>query len=523
MSYLAFARKYRPQAFDELIGQDHVATTLKNAIRQDRVTHAYLFAGPRGVGKTSVARIFAKSLNCEKGPTEKPCNLCPACAEITQGNSLDVLEIDGASNRGIDQIRELRENVKYHPTRGKFRIYIIDEVHQITHDGFDALLKTLEEPPPHVKFILATTEPHKVPQTIASRCQRFDFHRIPSKTITQKLKGIVEKEKLQIHEEALAAIARSSDGSMRDAESLLDQLTAGPQGRVDLKEVLASLGQVGQTFLLKVAEAVQKKEKLLLLVMVDQLMNEGKDLVQFVDELSVHLRNLAVAKLGEEGKRLMDLPEDTIEEIYRQAEGFSLEELLYMLNLLSRTRLIMKRSGLPRIPLEMTLVKLAKRDAMTNLEELIERLETLEQQLGSSDQPATEPPPQREAQKKEEKPATLSWMEGEWDHLVRLLESKKKLVGLFMREGKPISFEEGCLTVGFPSKNKFQKESLDSQTSRKLIEETLSEALNQKIRIAFEILAEEISPAEGQPGKNPEDPIVKFSIDAFGGNVVKNE
>src|SRR3989338_7587009 len=200
MTYTVFARKYRPQGFVEVVGQDPVVTTLKNALKQNRVAHAYLFAGPRGVGKTSAARILAKALNCEKGPTEKPCNSCTPCQEITRGNSLDVLEIDGASNRGIDQIRELRENVKFKPSRGQFRIYIIDEVHQITSDGFNALLKTLEEPPPHVKFIFATTEPHRVPATILSRCQRFDFRRVASQEIAAKLKAVSAKEKLPMGE-----------------------------------------------------------------------------------------------------------------------------------------------------------------------------------------------------------------------------------------------------------------------------------------------------------------------------------
>ena len=531
MNYLAFARKYRPQTFDDLIGQGHVVTTLKNAIRQNRVTHAYLFSGPRGVGKTSVARIFSKSLNCEKGPTEKPCNTCVACQEVTQGNSLDVLEIDGASNRGIDQIRELRENAKFHPTHGHFRIYIIDEVHQITHDGFDALLKTLEEPPAHVKFILATTEPHKVPATIASRCQRFDFHRIPSKTIASKLKEIVEKEKVDIKEEALLAVARAAEGSMRDAESLLDQLSCGSKNRVELKDVLGTLGWVGEDFLLKVAAAVQKKEKLLLLQMVDRLVNDGQDLVQFIDQVALHFRNLAVAKLGTEGKSLIELSEDAIEEIYRQAEGFSLEETLYILNLLSRTRLAMKRSTLPRIPLEMALVKLAKRDLSVSLEELVERLEVLERGLSSGktdalpgENPSAERPSPLGGEalsKTSDGAVTLAGIHAQWGVLVRAVELKKKSVGIFFKEGKPLAFEDGLLTVGFHPKNKFHREMLESQSHRKLLEDILSEVLQREIHLAFETLkAEEVPPQENPPAH---DPIVKLSLDVFDGNVVKNE
>ncbi|MGD0650193.1 MAG: DNA polymerase III subunit gamma/tau [Verrucomicrobiia bacterium] len=224
--YQVLARKWRPQQFDDVVGQEHVTTTLKNAIEQNRLAHAYLFVGPRGIGKTSTARIFAKALNCVKGPTTTPCDKCDNCKEIMAGNSLDVLEIDGASNRGIDEVRELRDTCRYAPARGRFKIYIIDEVHMLTKEAFNALLKTLEEPPPHVKFFFATTEPHKLPQTVLSRCQRFDFRRIPITDLVKTIKGIAEKENLEIEKEASYVLARRADGSLRDLLSLLDQVIA---------------------------------------------------------------------------------------------------------------------------------------------------------------------------------------------------------------------------------------------------------------------------------------------------------
>ncbi|HZE13198.1 MAG TPA: DNA polymerase III subunit gamma/tau, partial [Chthoniobacterales bacterium] len=242
MSYQVFARKYRPQTFDDLVGQTHVTRTLKNAVEQNRLAHAYLFVGPRGIGKTSTARILAKALNCVNGPTVTPCGVCDSCKEIAGGNSLDVLEIDGASNNGVEQVRELRDNVRYAPTKGKFKIYIIDEVHMLTSAAFNALLKTLEEPPAHVKFIFATTEPQKVLQTILSRCQRFDLHRIPANLIAQHLQFIAGKEKIALDPAAAHAIAKGADGGLRDAESMLDQLVAFCGDKIAEPDVLNVFG-----------------------------------------------------------------------------------------------------------------------------------------------------------------------------------------------------------------------------------------------------------------------------------------
>jgi DNA polymerase-3 subunit gamma/tau len=246
MPYTVFALKWRPQDFNNIVGQNHIVNTLKSAIEKNRLAHAYLFAGPRGVGKTSTARILAKSLNCKSGPTLTPCQKCPSCLEIIQGRSLDVIEIDGASNRGIDEIRALRENVKFAPSSGKFKVYIIDEVHQITSDGFNALLKTLEEPPEFVKFIFATTHPHKIMPTILSRCQRLDFRRISVVEIIAQLERIVKAEKISVDKEVLFAIAKASDGSLRDAESILDQLVSFSKDQISLKDVGSVLGLVDQ-------------------------------------------------------------------------------------------------------------------------------------------------------------------------------------------------------------------------------------------------------------------------------------
>ncbi|MDP3730508.1 MAG: DNA polymerase III subunit gamma/tau [Candidatus Omnitrophota bacterium] len=294
MSYIVFARKYRPQAFDEVVGQSHITTTLENAIAQDRVAHAYIFAGPRGVGKTTTARIFAKALNCERGPTADPCNKCPLCLEITQGSSLDILEIDGASNRGIDEIRNLRENVKFSPSKGRFKVYIIDEVHMLTQEAFNALLKTLEEPPAHVKFIFATTQAHKVPPTILSRCQRFDFRRISIKDIVDSLKAIAKKENLKVEDDVLILMAKHSDGSMRDAQVVLDQISSFADGRISLEDASKILGAVSDDILFSLADSIKSRDALGALKIIDDLANEGKDVAEIVLYLIEHFRDLSV-------------------------------------------------------------------------------------------------------------------------------------------------------------------------------------------------------------------------------------
>ena len=306
MSYIVFARKYRPQAFDEVIGQSHITTTLANAIAQNRVAHAYIFAGPRGVGKTTTARIFAKALNCEKGPTANPCNKCPSCLEITQGSSLDILEIDGASNRGIDEIRNLRENVKFAPSKGHFKVYIIDEVHMLTIDAFNALLKTLEEPPAHVKFIFATTQAHKVPPTILSRCQRFDFRRISIKDIVESLKAIAKKEGLKVPDDVLILMAKHSDGSMRDAQVVLDQISSFAEGKISLEDASKILGAVSDDILFSLAESIKSKAALKALKIIDDLVNEGKDVAQIVLYFIEHFRDLLVAKINKDPSKLID-------------------------------------------------------------------------------------------------------------------------------------------------------------------------------------------------------------------------
>jgi DNA polymerase-3 subunit gamma/tau len=397
MSYLVIARKWRPQSFADIVGQEHITRTLQNAIRTKRIAHAFLFTGVRGVGKTTAARILAKSLNCENGPTPTPCNECTHCEEIAQGRSIDVLEIDGASNRGIDEIRQIIENVRYQPAKCRFKIYIIDEVHQVTKDAFNALLKTLEEPPPSVKFILATTEPHRLPATILSRCQRYDFRRIKLREIVQRLSAIVKAEAVEITDGALVLLAREADGSMRDAQSLLEQVLAFGESsdktdariRIDESSLHEVLGLAERQVLYQMSAAVLQGDAKQCLDLITRVFNQGSDLGRLARDLVEHFRNLLVARLiGSSSKeptagatQLLDLPDQEIKDLMEQAGSVSSETLLDYFDSMAASEEQIARSTTPRFVLETALVHLANLPKTIAVAELIGRLESLEQKI----------------------------------------------------------------------------------------------------------------------------------------------
>jgi len=387
LSYLVLARKWRPQTFEEILGQEAVTRTLKNAITRNRVAHAFLFSGPRGVGKTTTARVLAKALNCLSfdGPTTTPCGKCAACTEIAEGSAVDVLEIDGASNTGVDNIRELREAVRYTPASLRTKVYIIDEVHMLSKGAFNALLKTLEEPPPHVVFMFATTEPHKVPQTILSRCQRYDFHRVGTHTLVDHLKVISDKEGIKLPEGALRVIAREADGSVRDALSLMDQVASFGGEDISEEEVLAILGVVDRTLVWDIARAVLERDAAAALRALHRSDEAGHDVKQVASELLKQFRDLVVVKLAREPERLIDLPGQEIEMLAALAESHSLETLERLFDQLARLEETLARAGQPVLMLEMTLVKMAVTPPMAPVAELIARLEEIEAGLKSGD------------------------------------------------------------------------------------------------------------------------------------------
>jgi DNA polymerase-3 subunit gamma/tau len=382
MTYVVTARRWRPQVFADLIGQEHVSRTLSNAIRANRVAHAFLFTGLRGVGKTTAARVLAKALNCEGGPKPEPCNVCSNCREITEGRSVDVLEIDGASNTGVDDVREIIENVRYRPAKSAYKIYIIDEVHMLSTNAFNALLKTLEEPPPHVKFVFATTDPQKLPATVQSRCQRYDFRRIPLRLVVDRLRTIADEQKVKISDGILFTLAREGEGSMRDAQSLLDQITAGADEEVRDEDALAALGIADRGVVYELGAAIIERDPPRALEALDRVHHLGCDMRRLTRDLLEHFRNLTVTHVSD-GKLLPELPDDEIRSLREQARGITPADADRCFRCLLQADDEVGRSAYPKLVLEMALVRLATLEPLVPVDELLQRLEALAGRSGS--------------------------------------------------------------------------------------------------------------------------------------------
>jgi DNA polymerase-3 subunit gamma/tau len=470
MSYLVLARKWRPQSFDDIAGQEHITRTLRNAIRSNRIAHAYLFTGVRGVGKTTAARILAKALNCVKGPTPNPCNQCSFCAEITNGNCIDVLEIDGASNRGIDEIRQIIENVRYQPAQCRFKIYVIDEVHQVTKDAFNALLKTLEEPPPSVKFILATTEPHRLPETILSRCQRYDFRRITLREIVRRLEEISRAEGLNISEGALVLLAREADGSMRDAQSLLEQVLAcvqpGSEKRnesvVDERVLEEILGLAERQVLYDLSNAVIQGNARQCIELIAKVVVEGRDLGRLSRDLVEHFRNLLVVRLAKADAKeaeavagqLLDLPDQEIEDLRTQVADISTETLLDYFDFMAIGDEEVNRSANPRFPLETVLVRLATLPKTLPITQLLERLEKLEKSLPRAERPASTsvqaevaPTPQAVVSAAPVGGSFAGDKDNLWQSFVSFVGREKKFLASHLTAGSALELPPGQLKI----------------------------------------------------------------------------
>ncbi|MFH1783847.1 MAG: DNA polymerase III subunit gamma/tau [bacterium] len=503
MGYLVLARKYRPQRFEDIIGQEHVTKTLQNSLSQNRVGHAYLFSGPRGVGKTSTARIFAKALNCENKSKTEPCNRCYSCNEITSGFALDVIEIDGASNRRIEEIRTLKENVKFAPASAKYKIYIIDEVHMLTMEAFNALLKTLEEPPSHIVFIFATTEPNKVPLTILSRCQRFNFCQISAEETVVALAGIAKKEKIHIEQDALGLIAKSASGSLRDALTVLDEVVSLNPGKISYDDISHILGIIDYRILLSFGDIIAANDIKSAFYKIDELINSGYDLGQFVKDLREHFRNLLMICVADKKAGLVTLASADLKEANGQASKFKKEDLLRILEVLSSLEFRIKYSDQKRLLLEITLAKLCV--PYISLEEIARKLKSLESKLnqGSSggsgetpkvvrpgnmatQEPAGEVPEQKSSQTIVDE--GIESVKEHWAELIQAVNKSKGSLTAFLRKAHPSDSINGVITLSFNNADKFSKESVDRAENRKLIAKAIESIVKRPCRIKCVLL-----------------------------------
>lgn len=484
MSYVSLYRKWRSQNFDDIVGQKHIIKTLKNAISQNRIAHAYLFCGPRGTGKTSIARIFAKALNCENGPTVSPCTTCANCTKIRDGHSVDVTEIDAASNRGIDEIRELREKVRYAPVEGKYKVYIIDEVHMLTSEAFNALLKTLEEPPSHVIFVLATTEPAKIPVTIESRCQRLDFSRISLEEIKQHLKKISAAEGIKIDDAGLDLVARSGEGSMRDCVSLLDQLSSYAGNNVTIDNVVELLGCADEGMLFSMADSLSKSDVATALNTLREGIDRGRSASQIVRDMISHFRNLLFIKLS--AHEALELTRDYLERLKTQSGLFSLDAIKKIIRALSRAELDMKWHPHARLVLEVALIELQEEGAPVAVASkpiITPRAETpkVESKKAEPTQPGTDSSRATDPR--------LIEIKGKWPQILEEVKKKSLYGYVSLHEGDPILVNDaGRLVISFRKGYAFHKDRLEEARNKQAVEDIMAQILGHVVKIECKIL-----------------------------------
>ena len=538
MSYQVLARKWRPQRFEEVVGQETVTKTLQNAIKSERIAHAFLFAGVRGVGKTTSARILAKALNCQEGPTPSPCGECVSCREITEANSIDVLEIDAASNTGVDNIRELRESARYGTARDRFKIFIIDEAHMLSNAAFNALLKTLEEPPPHVKFILATTEYAKIPATIASRCQQYDFKPIPFSLILERLKMLSQEEGIEISEHSLRAVVSVAEGSMRDAQSALDQIIAYGGKQIADEAVRILLGVVDERAILSLVDAVLEKDARSLVEQVQELVNSGVDPRNFCRKLIHHVRDLMVCRVTGWDERLLNLPDTAKKEILKQSEGFSELDLIRFYDLLNRAENDLRWNSHPWVHLEMTLMKLIELTHLPSLEGVIAKLERGEKirkssskggpaqsgdtgtllpasnrRPGSKDKQDSQPvaPPEAEENNEEEAVSEKQVI----SHLLSAVQTESIRLYSSLQHASRTTLESGKLVISFPQSEAFHQGEVLLPDHQDLLSRLCAKIAGSVPEI--EVQLEEPPKAQLDP---KEDPRVKTFIETFPGKMI---
>ena len=551
MSYQVLSLKLRPQRFDEVVGQTHVTRTLQNAIGLDRVAHGYIFSGPRGVGKTTTARILAKVLNCKIPKDNNPCGTCVNCTEITQGSNLDVQELDGASNRGIDEMRDLREAVKYPPNNSKYRIYIIDEVHMLTREAFNALLKTLEEPPPHVIFIMATTDAHKVPATILSRTQRFDFKHISINDISEYLKQILESENIKYDTDGIRLIAQKADGSLRDSLSLLDQTIAYASDALDVETIRDVLGIIKENVFLNIIQTIEKRDHKEVIHQLNQLIDAGYAIPDFISGFNEFLRNCMIQKTGESAK--LNLSENSLNWLQTGCR-FSTADFLRMLDLSLQFESKLRFLQQPQISLEALFIKLSMMDASVDIASILSgevpktisvkkpesqkpsittenpdsplvQTEPMESPQPTENNPVTEklttppPPVVSEPVPQQVRNLTLEDFNNSWTEIIEGLEEKNSKIAHFIEEAKLSSFDGKQLLIELINGHRFHLKTLKKDAEQ--IASVINDKLNQKIRIKFHIQENNEEKPEKKKPESAEHPLFMKVLETFEGEIIR--
>lgn len=552
MSYKVLSLKYRPQSFLDVIGQDHVTQTLINAFKKNRVGQGYIFTGPRGVGKTTTARILAKGLNCKNSKNGNPCNKCNICDEITEYRNLDVLEIDGASNRGIEEIRNLRELIKFSPMNSLYKIFIIDEVHMLTNQAFNALLRTLEEPPAHGKFIMCTTDIHKVPDTIISRCQRFDFNRISINDIKESVNSILSKEKINSDLESVEAIAVKSEGSMRDALSILDQIIAFSDNKINYKDVEKILGLVSSELYFRLTNSINDKNSDLLLETLTEIRNGGIPIDDVVKGLNVHIRNLMYASLND-GVKALEMSDDLKKEYVKSSKLWDIRDLLRITEVLNDLELNINRSNQPYIMFEISALKLLEMDQSISIEELLNQSSnnvkddiSTEKDQKKNDSILNNEIEEKvikdkvieknEVHKKDEKPdkvieekndddlsLDIESMKGKWSTIITNVTNVRTSIGIVLEHSSPIDFDKKVLKIGVYNQPKFSLDLLNN--NKEVIEKVIANELKQRVSINFSEIHDKSDTVDlkeqSTANKNNDSDAMDSVIELFDGEILR--